>query len=73
VLLRTFSPPPKDTAAPGRYELKDAAAVGNYALQFRWGDGHGEGIYTWELLRGLCECPVCTAERAASPGSARER
>lgn len=68
VLLRTFSPPRKDTSAPGRYELKGAVPVGNYALQFRWADGHGEGIYTWELLRGLCECLVCTPERPAPEG-----
>lgn len=65
VLLRTFTPPPRDTSAPGRYELKGAVPVGNYALQFRWADGHGEGIFTWELLRGLCECPVCAPERPA--------
>ena len=73
VLLRTFTPAPKDTAAPGRYELKSAAGVGNYALQFRWGDGHGEGIYTWQLLRALCECPACTAERSAAEGGRSER
>ena len=38
VLLRTFTPPPRDTSAPGRYELKGAVPVGNYALQFRWAD-----------------------------------
>jgi len=32
--------------------------VGNYAISFVWNDGHREGIYTWELLRGLCpRCP----------------
>ena len=25
--------------------------VGNYALQFFWGDGHRTGIYTFEFLR----------------------
>jgi DUF971 family protein len=61
VLLHHYAAPPPATAAPGRYELKGAAAVGNYAMQFRWGDGHGEGIYTWETLRSLCECPECSA------------
>ena len=60
VLLRTYVPLPVDTSIPGRYALKDAVPVGNYALKFRWGDGHGEGIYTWELLRSLCECPACS-------------
>jgi len=25
--------------------------VGNYAIQIRWSDGHGHGIYTWQTLR----------------------
>lgn len=28
--------------------------VGNYALQFDFDDGHNSGIYSWELLHGLC-------------------
>ncbi len=24
--------------------------VGNYAVQFRWSDGHETGLYTWDLL-----------------------
>jgi DUF971 family protein len=26
-------------------------AVGNYAVQIHWSDGHSTGIYTWEALR----------------------
>ncbi len=26
-------------------------AVGNYAIQIFWSDGHSTGIYTWETLR----------------------
>ena len=26
-------------------------AVGNYAIQIQWSDGHNTGIYTWALLR----------------------
>jgi len=66
VLLRTYAPPARDAAAPGRYVLAGAAAVGNYGMQFRWGDGHGEGIYTWEHLRSLCECDACAAARGAA-------
>ena len=29
--------------------------VGRYALNFRWGDGHQTGIYSFRLLRELCE------------------
>lgn len=32
--------------------------VGNYALQFRWKDGHHTGIYTYEYLRSLCSPPT---------------
>lgn len=43
------------TLAPARsYKVKDVQAVGNYALQFFWDDGHHTGIYTWEYLRHLC-------------------
>lgn len=34
-------------------ELKRIEKIGNYALQFVWGDGHSYGIYSWDLLRGL--------------------
>lgn len=27
------------------------AAVGNYAVQIHWSDGHSTGIYTWGTLR----------------------
>jgi DUF971 family protein len=29
-------------------------AVGNYALQFRFSDGHDSGIYAWDYLHALC-------------------
>ena len=29
-------------------------AVGNYALQFRFSDGHDSGIYCWQYLHELC-------------------
>jgi DUF971 family protein len=39
-------------------QLEGMAGVGNYAVQFTWNDGHGSGLYTWELLRKLChDCP----------------
>ncbi len=60
VLLREYTPPAPDTSVPGRYELRGAVGVGNYALKFTWGDGHDQGLYTWSHLRSLCECPLCT-------------
>ncbi len=34
-------------------ELERAEAVGNYALQLYWKDGHSWGIYSWDYLRQL--------------------
>ncbi len=59
ILLRTVVPPAPDLTTPGRYELSGATPVGSYALQLSWRDGHTTGIYTWEHLRSLCECPAC--------------
>jgi DUF971 family protein len=33
--------------------------VGNYAFHFAWSDGHDTGIYSYDYLRTLCECPEC--------------
>ncbi|MCY3779631.1 MAG: DUF971 domain-containing protein [Chloroflexi bacterium] len=33
------------------YAVTALSAVGNYALQPSWDDGHSTGIYTWEYLR----------------------
>lgn len=45
---------PKDLGAT-RADL-----VGNYALTFRFSDGHGTGIYSFENLRRLCLCAECS-------------
>jgi DUF971 family protein len=38
------------------------SAVGNYALNIEWSDGHRTGIYPWDMLRALCPCPQCTGK-----------
>src|ERR1700691_5531531 len=43
---------PKPTA-------KSANAVGNYAIQFTFSDGHATGIYSYDHLRTICSCPSC--------------
>ena len=43
--------------------LLDIRAVGNYAIEFRWQDGHSTGIYTYEYLRAICPCAVCQERR----------
>lgn len=35
--------------------IRDVDLVGRYALNFRWSDGHDSGIYSFRLLRELCE------------------
>ncbi|HLW48722.1 MAG TPA: DUF971 domain-containing protein [bacterium] len=46
---------------------KEVARVGAYALRFTWSDGHMTGIYTFPLLRNVCECDACAHARAAAP------
>ena len=60
ILLKTYKPEPQ-RHLPGRYNLSGIQQVGNYAIEIAWGDGHRTGIYTWALLRNLCECPTCRA------------
>jgi DUF971 family protein len=50
-LLPMYTPLPKPASAN---------AVGRYALQFNWLDGHTAGIYSWEYLRRVCQCRECT-------------
>jgi len=33
--------------------LKDIKVIGNYALLLTWGDGHDEGIYSYEFLKAF--------------------
>ena len=33
--------------------------LGNYALNFEWGDSHSEGIFAYDFLRALCPCGAC--------------
>jgi len=61
VLLKTYKPEPQQHL-PGRYKLIGIQQVGHYAIQISWGDNHTTGIYTWELLRSLCECRICRVQ-----------
>lgn len=36
------------------YRVTELNAVGNYAIQPVWDDGHSTGLYTWDYLRHLC-------------------
>ena len=37
------------------FELASFQVVGGYALQFRWGDGHDSGIYSFAYLKRLSD------------------
>ncbi len=61
--LRVYSPsaevrghgPGQETLQTGKREVEitDLAAVGNYAIQPFFSDGHDTGIYSWDLLYSL--------------------
>jgi DUF971 family protein len=60
VLLPMYTPPPKPASAH---------AVGRYAIQFNWQDGHNGGIYSWEYLRRMCQCQECRFSREEAEGT----
>jgi DUF971 family protein len=52
---------------PANLQRLVVEAVGNYALNFRWSDGHSTGIYTFDYLRQLCPCAECLPEGLTEP------
>jgi DUF971 family protein len=44
---------PKRPLTERSFQLVSQHSVGSYALQITWADGHNDGIYSYELLRGL--------------------
>ena len=56
-VLPMFRPKPKARAA---------AAVGNYAIQMEFTDGHSTGIYSFDYLRTICPCDACAREFRSS-------
>ena len=48
-----FKPKPK---------ARRAEAVGHYAIQLEFNDGHSAGIFSYDLLRTLCPCAECARE-----------
>lgn len=59
-LLPMYTPPAKPASAQ---------AVGRYALQFNWQDGHTAGIYSWDFLRRNCQCTECRFARGETAGT----
>lgn len=59
-LLPMFTPPAKPASVH---------AVGRYAIQFNWLDGHSAGIYSWDFLRRNCQCGECRLAATETPGT----
>ena len=57
-LLQMYEPPARPASAH---------AVGRYAIQFNWQDGHSSGIYSWDFLRRHCQCAECRIALAPNP------
>jgi DUF971 family protein len=50
---------------PTELRVKDVALVGQYALQIAFENGHSTGLYTFSLLRAMCDCAECQAKRSS--------
>ena len=59
-------PKPKPQTLLPMYEAParpvEITPVGNYAVKFKWNDGHESGIYSWEYLRRVCTCKECSGK-----------
>jgi DUF971 family protein len=65
------APPPSSPLLPmfkPKLAAKAAHAVGNYALQIDFNDGHATGIFSFDLLRTICPCQECAREFRTNPG-----
>lgn len=51
---RDLVPWPKP-GSPNPLRITDATLHGAYGVRLDWNDGHGTGIFSWELLRRLSE------------------
>jgi DUF971 family protein len=48
-----------------RVKANSASAVGSYAIQIDFSDGHSTGIYSFSHLREICPCQECRREFGA--------
>jgi|SRR5579875_172122 len=48
---------------------RSAVAVGNYAIQIEFTDGHATGIFSFDHLREICPCEACAREFRSSRAS----
>lgn len=45
-----------------KVSARAATAVGNYAIQIEFTDGHSTGIFSFDHLRKICPCEGCVRE-----------
>ena len=53
-----------------KVKAKSATAVGNYAIQINFSDGHTTGIFSFDHLREICPCEA--REREFRSAAAKE-
>jgi DUF971 family protein len=44
---------PARQLTPAAFQLRKLGWVGTYGIQPVWGDGHGSGIFSFEMLQAL--------------------
>lgn len=45
-----------------KVRARGASAVGGYAIQIEFTDGHSTGIYSFDHLRETCPCDACAGD-----------
>ncbi|MBI1785900.1 DUF971 domain-containing protein [Candidatus Sumerlaeota bacterium] len=55
----TGAPILKPESVDENITAKSVQSVGRYALTIQFSDGHTTGIYSFPLLRKLCQCEKC--------------
>jgi DUF971 family protein len=48
---------------PRQVTLEGVEPLNRFGVQLRWADGHDDGLYSYAMLRAICPCDDCTAER----------
>ena len=44
-------------------KMVEAQPLNRFGLQFVWGDGHDDGLFSYSMLRAMCPCDQCVAGR----------
>jgi prepilin-type processing-associated H-X9-DG protein len=60
---RAFASSPALPMFKPKPRAQSAHAVGQYAIQISFSDGHSTGIYSYDLLRSICPCAECSPNR----------